>query len=50
MVNKFGQLTNIHPFIEISYPSDPKTFTNILSFGDVCLTPMNEPKNIVSMF
>lgn len=50
MVNKFGQLTNIHPFVEKAKPADPKTFTNILSFGDVCLTPMNEPKSIVSMY
>ena len=23
---------------------------NIFSFGDVCLTPVNEPKSIVSMY
>ena len=49
LVNKLGQVTNAHPLIEKNQPDDPTVFQNIFSFGDVCLTPMNEQKSINSM-
>lgn len=48
-VNKYGQVTDLHPLIEKNQPTEPNVYQNIFSFGDVCLTPMNEHKSINSM-
>jgi len=48
-VNWFGQVCEDHPIL-IDSMSQGKRFHNIFSFGDVCRTPANEPKNIVSMY
>lgn len=47
MVNQYCQVTDQHPFDEREYC---KVYDNIFSFGDVCLTPSNELKTIVSMY
>lgn len=53
-VNEFCQVTQNHPLIELednmSSNSFGKTFHDIFAFGDVCLTPRNEEKSIVSMY
>ena len=49
MVNEFCQVTNKHPFVDNGV-SSPQVYKNIFSYGDVCLTPADEPKQIVSMF
>lgn len=50
MVNGSGQVTNIHPLTDKLKPETPKTHENIFSFGDVCITPHDEIKGLVSMF
>ena len=43
------QVTNNHPLLD-DVKKYEKTYENIYSFGDVCLTPSNELKSIVSMY
>ena len=44
-------MTNIHPLVGKTYENAPVVeHKNIFSFGDVCLTPTNEVKSIVSMY
>jgi len=50
LVNVNGQVTNVHPLTKKNQPSNPSTCKNIFSYGDVCLSPSNEVKSIVSMF
>lgn len=42
-------MTNMHPLIGKGQPDSPIVYENIFSIGDICLTPMNEVKSIVSM-
>lgn len=48
-VNSKCQVTNQNPLSGIKV-ADEKVFKNIFSYGDVCLTPANEDKQIVSMY
>ena len=48
LVDKRCRVTNVHP-IASAAPPEPRIYQNIFSFGDVCLTPANEPKSIVSL-
>jgi NADH dehydrogenase FAD-containing subunit len=50
LVNEFCQVTNKHPLTNIGQPAKQTVYNNIFSFGDVCLTPRNEPKCIISMY
>ena len=50
LVNSFGQVTNKHPLTNVNQPTNPTVYKNIFSYGDVCLTPANEVKSIVSLF
>jgi hypothetical protein len=50
MVDIKGRVTNKHPIASNHRPSSLTVHKNIFSFGDVCLTPANEIKTIVSMF
>lgn len=49
LVDSRCRVTNIHPIATTAAPEQPKVHQNIFSFGDVCLTPRNEPKSIVSL-
>jgi hypothetical protein len=49
-VDLFGRVTNKHPIASNHKPQNHVIHKNIFSFGDVCLTPRNEVKCIVSMF
>ena len=42
-------MTQQHPFFPYDKKASPKTYSNIFSFGDVCLTPSNELKSVVSI-
>ena len=42
-----GQVTDNHPLA--NNKTAVKVYQNIFSFGDICITPANEPKQIVSM-
>lgn len=48
-VNKYFQVTNVNPLTGKSSGSE-QTLENIFCFGDACLTKMDEPKNIPSIF
>ena len=48
-VNEYCQVTNKHPIASNHQPTSLKTYSNIFSMGDVCLTPSNEIKSIVSI-
>lgn len=50
MVDIKGRVTNKHPIASNHNPTTVTVHKNIFSFGDVCLTPANEVKSIVSMF
>lgn len=50
LINAHGQMTNLHPLTSLPNTSEPKTWKNIFSYGDVCLSHANEVKSIVSMF
>ena len=50
MVDIKGRVTNKHPIASNHHPAKVTVYKNIFSFGDVCLTPANEIKSIVSMF
>ena len=51
MVDKMGRVTNVHPIVEVKRDSKDKVvLKNVFSCGDVCLTPSNEVKSIVSMY
>lgn len=50
MVDIKGRVTNKHPIASNHKPSTLTVHKNIFSFGDVCLTPANELKSIVSMY
>lgn len=50
LVDKRCRVTNIHPIADATSLPDAKIHENVFSFGDVCLTPTNEPKSIVSMY
>ena len=49
LVNRWGQMTSKHPLTDVGQPQDPAVYNNIFSFGDVCLTHLNEMKSIVSL-
>jgi len=44
-----GRVTNIHP-IATKKSENPKTYQSIFSFGDVSISPANEPKTIITMY
>jgi hypothetical protein len=46
-VNQFSQVSQQHPLLPAN--AQAKTFEHIFSFGDVCVTPANENKSIISM-
>ena len=51
-VNEYCQVTQKHPLLESSdivSTNKIKTYGNIFAFGDVCITPSNEQKTIVSI-
>ena len=50
-VNAYCQVMQRHPFLDPSEASisKKKTYHNIFAFGDVCITPSNEHKTIVSI-
>ena len=48
-VNNKMQVTNKHPLTDKGQPGSPTVHENIFCMGDVCFTPMNEVKSIVSM-
>ena len=50
MVDIKGRVTNKHPIAANHKPASVNLHKNIFSFGDVCLTPANELKSIVSMY
>ena len=50
MVDSKGRVTNKHPIASNHKPATLTVHKNIFSFGDVCLTPSNEIKSIVSMY
>lgn len=50
MVDIKGRVTNKHPIAANHQPATVNLHKNIFSFGDVCLTPANEQKSIVSMY
>jgi hypothetical protein len=50
MVDIKGRVTNKHPIASNHRPASENLHKNIFSFGDVCLTPANELKSIVSMY
>ena len=50
MVDVLGRVTNVHPIATVvNYPV-PTVLKNVFSIGDVCLTPSNEVKSIVSIY
>lgn len=49
MVDAHLNVTSKHPLVP-QKDAEVKTNKRIFSFGDVCLTPMNEEKSIVSMY
>ena len=44
-----GRVTNVHPIATVK-PSTPKTYPNIFGFGDVSISPVNEPKTIQTQY
>lgn len=51
MVDKEGRVTNVHPIADIlKNDQTPLTLKNVFCIGDVCLTPSNETKSVVSMY
>lgn len=50
LVNSYGQVTNHHPIVTDYKPEKSIILSNVFSFGDVCLTPANEVKCVVSMY
>ena len=50
MVNEHLNITSKHPIVPQEAASTEVIKPKIFSFGDVCLTSMNEDKSIVSMY
>lgn len=52
LVDKQGRVTNQHPIATIPKDLIPTSLTikNVFCIGDVCLTPSNETKSVVSMY
>ena len=44
-----GRVTNVHPIATVK-TATPKTYANVFGFGDVSISPVNEPKNITTMY
>jgi hypothetical protein len=50
MVDKHGRVTNVHPVAQVKNQPAANVLKNVFSVGDVCLTPSNEVKSIVSLY
>jgi NADH dehydrogenase FAD-containing subunit len=50
LVDKKGRVTNVHPIATQGGNQTAVVLKNVFSCGDVCLTPANEVKSIVSMY
>jgi thioredoxin reductase len=50
MVDAQGRVTNVHPIATVANAPAATVLKNVFSIGDVCLTPSNEVKSIVSMY
>jgi len=46
-----GRVTNVHPIAAVVKDGNTATtLKNVFCIGDVCLTPSNEIKSVVSMY